>query len=75
MSLKRGSSWSNAWLPGFSAITGSSNAFAGYDGYLTLECLQPEARERPVETARRDRLMLEDLLADPKMVPTPPDAE
>ena len=27
---------------------------AGYDGYLSLECLADGARERPIETARRD---------------------
>ena len=25
-----------------------------YSGYLTIECLEPEAREKPLETARRD---------------------
>lgn len=38
-------------------------ALTGYDGYLTLECLQPEARQDPVGTARRDRLILERYLA------------
>jgi len=35
----------------------------GYDGYLTVECLQPEARQHPVKTARRDRRILEQYLA------------
>lgn len=30
----------------------------GYGGYLTLECLQPEARTAPIETAQRDLEML-----------------
>ena len=30
----------------------------GYDGYLAVECLGPDAAERPVETARRDLLIL-----------------
>lgn len=49
-------------LTSYTAVLGALRE-AGYDGYLTLECLQPEARERPVETARRDRLILEQYLA------------
>jgi len=30
----------------------------GFGGYLSIECLGPDARERPVETARRDREIL-----------------
>ena len=26
----------------------------GYNGYLTVECLGPEARDKPFETVRRD---------------------
>ena len=33
-----------------------------YTGYLTVECLGPDARERPVETARRDLEILESYL-------------
>jgi len=36
----------------------------GYDGYLSVECLGPDAAERPVETARRDLAILERLLSD-----------
>jgi len=36
----------------------------GYDGYLSIECLGPDAAERPVETARRDLAILKRLLAD-----------
>ena len=36
---------------------------SGYDGYLSIECLQPEARTRPAETARRDLALLEGYLA------------
>jgi sugar phosphate isomerase/epimerase len=32
-----------------------------YRGYLTLECLGPAARERPVETAREDLAILRSL--------------
>jgi len=31
----------------------------GYEGFLTLECLQPEARTAPVETARRELAILQ----------------
>ena len=34
----------------------------GYEGYLTLECLQPEARTAPVETARRELAILRNYL-------------
>lgn len=36
----------------------------GYDGCLTVECLGPDAAERPIETARRDRIILERLLRE-----------
>lgn len=39
-------------------------AEVGYDSYLTVECLGPDAAARPVETARRDREILERLLAE-----------
>jgi len=32
---------------------------AGYDGYLTIECLGLDAKEKPIETARRDLEILE----------------
>jgi len=32
---------------------------AEYEGYLTIECLQPEARTAPIETARRDLEILQ----------------
>lgn len=35
---------------------------AGYDGFLAIECLGPEAQTTPVETARRDLTILERLL-------------
>ncbi len=35
----------------------------GYDGYLSIECLGPEAQRHPVETARRDLEILEQYLA------------
>jgi sugar phosphate isomerase/epimerase len=35
----------------------------GYDGYLSIECLQPEARTDPIGTARRDFQTLRRLLA------------
>ena len=34
-----------------------------YRGYLTIECLGAEARRQPVETARRDRQILQHLMA------------
>ncbi len=34
----------------------------GYDGYLAVECLGPDASERPVETARRDLSILREYL-------------
>jgi len=36
----------------------------GYQGYLTVECLGADAKERPLETASRDRLILERFLRD-----------
>ena len=42
----------------------SSLRSLGYDGHLTVECLQPEAAERPVATARRDRDILLELLEE-----------
>jgi len=36
---------------------------ASYDGYLTIECLGCDAKERPAETARRDLAILERRLA------------
>jgi len=35
-----------------------------YNGYLSVECLGPDAAERPRETARRDLLILKNLLAE-----------
>jgi sugar phosphate isomerase/epimerase len=35
---------------------------AGYDGYLTVECLGPEAAAHPLEVARRDLAILQHLL-------------
>ena len=36
---------------------------AGYHGYLTIECLGPDAKERPADAARRDLAILEDYCA------------
>jgi len=36
----------------------------GYDGYLSIECLGPDAAQRPIETARRDLALLKRLLAN-----------
>lgn len=36
---------------------------SGYAGYLTIECLGPDAKERPVETAQRDMGILRRLMA------------
>jgi sugar phosphate isomerase/epimerase len=35
---------------------------AAYDGYLTLECLSPEARQKPLETVQRDLRILQGYL-------------
>ena len=34
-----------------------------YDGYMTIECLGPDAHDRPIETARRDLEILTGFLA------------
>jgi sugar phosphate isomerase/epimerase len=36
---------------------------AEYDGYLTVECLGAEAKEKPVETAARDLKILKQYIA------------
>lgn len=36
---------------------------AEYDGYLTVECLEPEAQDKPVETAIRDLKIIKHYLA------------
>ena len=37
---------------------------ANYEGYLTIECLGNEAREKPLQTARRDLRILRSLLGE-----------
>lgn len=51
----------NEGLTDYSAVL-SRLAARGYDGYLTVECLQPEAAIHPRETARRDLGLLRALL-------------
>lgn len=36
---------------------------ANYGGYLTLECLSPEARDRPAQTAQSDLRILQGYLS------------
>ncbi len=36
---------------------------SSYEGYVSLECLQPEARQRPLETAARDLRLLREAWA------------
>jgi sugar phosphate isomerase/epimerase len=36
----------------------------GYDGYLAVECLGPDAANQPRETVRRDRELLQALLEE-----------
>jgi L-ribulose-5-phosphate 3-epimerase len=38
---------------------------SGYEGYLSVECLGPDAQQRPEQTARRDLAILKRLLEEP----------
>ena len=50
-------------LTDYAAVLGMLHE-AAYDGYLSIECLGPDANDSPAQTARRDLEILERFLAE-----------